>query len=129
MVVIIPTNGDCQRSDTHPKNRRLIHYPGSARCATLALEVPAPVNEVRIVGASTLHTREATSGHPLHQHFCPTCGTTFCWYRPTNICRKAATAGRRAAKRDGSRVVVSARPGGSTLAMQITNAELRASPR
>lgn len=37
-------------------------------------------DKVRISGDSTLYTRDATSGHPFHQHFCPACGTTLYWY-------------------------------------------------
>jgi len=37
-------------------------------------------DRVGISGESRLYTRDATSGHPFHQHFCPTCGTTLYWY-------------------------------------------------
>ena len=37
-------------------------------------------DKVSISGESTLYTRDATSGHPFHQHFCPNCGTTLYWY-------------------------------------------------
>ena len=36
--------------------------------------------KVNISGESRLYIRTGTSGHPFHQHFCPTCGTTLFWY-------------------------------------------------
>jgi hypothetical protein len=45
-------------------------------------------NNVKISGEGKLYTREATSGHPFHQHFCPACGTTlyrYSAYKPDMI--------------------------------------------
>lgn len=39
-----------------------------------------PKARVRITGETRPYTREAASGRPFHQHFCPTCGTTLYWY-------------------------------------------------
>ena len=36
--------------------------------------------KVQLSGESKLYTREGSSGHPVHNHFCPTCGTTLYWY-------------------------------------------------
>jgi hypothetical protein len=37
-------------------------------------------SNVLIKGESRLYTRVGASGHPVHQHFCPSCGTTLYWY-------------------------------------------------
>src|ERR1700722_2610284 len=61
---------------------------GVCHCAECQRRTGAPFgvgayysrDRVGISGESTLYTRDATSGHPFHQHFCPTCGTTLYWY-------------------------------------------------
>lgn len=38
------------------------------------------LQKVKIAGESTIYTRESDSGFAVIHHFCPSCGSTVCWY-------------------------------------------------
>lgn len=49
--------------------------------STYGAQVRFPTENVTVTGASTEYVRIGDSGHPIHFHFCPTCGATvYYWF-------------------------------------------------